>query len=89
MYQRECCSTEREAYFRLRQSRTYAKIHVTWQFLKLGPVVTFLKNKKKTIFRYGLGKYVYHISGLYRFSFGQGARRDKNEYTDTQIYKSK
>ena len=42
------------------------KIHVTQQFLW-----DRFFQKKKHVFRYGLGECVYQISGLYRFSFGQ------------------
>ena len=47
------------------------KIHVTQQFFKASGLWDRFFQKKKHIFRYGLGECVYRISGLYRFSFGQ------------------
>ena len=37
----------------------------------------------KPVFRYGLGEWVYEISGAYRFSFGQEVRHKQT--TDRQI----
>ena len=36
---------------------------------------------EKTVFRYGLGEWVYQISGLYRFSFNQGVPYNPQTYT--------
>ena len=59
------------------------KIHVTQQFLDAsGPYGHFFEKKKKSIFSYGLGECVYQISGLHRFSFGQGTR-DETTHTHT------
>ena len=40
-------------------------------------------SKKKNIFRYGVGEYVYQISGLYNFLSGQEA---PDKPTDTHIF---
>ena len=53
------------------------KIHVTWQFFEAtDPQGHFFE--KKRIIRYGLGKWLYQISGLYRFSFAQEVASFKN-----------
>ena len=43
------------------------------------------KTNKKNLFRYGLGEYVYQISGMYRFSFGQ-SHTDQHIYVDFDIF---
>ena len=37
----------------------------------------YLDYHKKTVFRYGIGEFVYQISGLYGFSSGQEAWKNK------------
>ena len=47
-------------------------VHVTWQFFEAsGRHEDFFEKTKKTIFRLGQWEYVFQISGLYHFSFGQ------------------
>ena len=48
------------------------KIHVTRQVYEdRGPRGHFFEKTKKHVCRYGLGEFVYIISGRYRFWFGQ------------------
>ena len=49
------------------------KIRVTRQFLEASVSQDRFLKKQKEILKYGLGKCVYQISGLYRFLFGQEA----------------
>ena len=61
------------------------KIHVTQQFFKASGLWDRFFQKKKHIFRYGLGECVYRISGLYLFSMGpKGAvQTDKQSHRHT------
>ena len=62
------------------------KMHVTQQFFFFEAIDLqgHFFEKKKIIFRYGLGECGYQISGLYHFSFGQQV---PSEPTDPHIYK--
>jgi len=61
------------------------KIHVTRQFFETSdPQGQFFEKTKKPIFRYGQGEYVYQISGMYHFSFGQEV---PDKVTNPRIYK--
>ena len=63
------------------------KIIVTRQFFgDSGPRGHFFDKNKKPVFGYGLGKGVYQISGLYRFSFSQEAWHKQINKQNKQIY---